>query len=101
MVHIDITDKSIDYHALIKQDKINQWDYENSQIEHEHKLIRQAQLLQERIKQEELYRQKQRQLQQLRQRTRLLQSKKKLNQTTIKPNTVTHHKDIKDEGPEL
>ena len=51
MIHIDINDESINFHALIKQGKINQWDYDNSQIEHEHKLMRKAQLLQERIKQ--------------------------------------------------
>ena len=43
------------------------------EIEHEHKLMRQAQLLQERIKQETLYKQKQRKLQRLREREHLLQ----------------------------
>ena len=100
MVHIDITDKSIDYHALIKQDKINQWDYENSQIEHEHKLMRQAQLLQERIKQETLYKQKQRKLQRLREREHLLQQNRK--QSVTKPTLkATTHKHIEDDGPEL
>lgn len=100
MIHIDINDKSIDFHALIKQGKINQWDYESSQIEHEHKLMRQAQLLQERIKQETLYKLKQRKLQRLREREHLLQQNRK--QSVTKPTIkATKHKHIEDDGPEL
>ncbi|WP_225440648.1 hypothetical protein, partial [Ligilactobacillus salivarius] len=70
------------------------------EIEHEHKLMRQAQLLQERIKQETLYKQKQRKLQRLREREHLLQQNRK--QSVTKPTLkATTHKHIEDDGPEL
>ena len=68
MIHIDIDDESQDFNMLIQTGKITPWDYENSQIEHEHKKIRQALLLQQKIKEAELYKLKQRKLQMLRQR---------------------------------
>lgn len=98
MIYINVNDETKDFNKLIRLGKITPWDYNNSQIEHEHKLMRQIQLHQERIKQEELYKLQQRKRQRIQERERML----KLKQRTAKPkiNQKTH-KQPEDDGPEL
>ena len=98
MIYIDVNDETKDFSKLIRIGKITPWDYNNSQVEHEHKIMRQVQLHRERIKQEELYKLQQCKRQRIQERERML----KLKQRTTKPKlNQKNHKHLEDDGPEL
>ncbi|WP_239473144.1 hypothetical protein [Limosilactobacillus coleohominis] len=97
MIYINVNDETKDFNKLIRLGKITPWDYNNSQIEHEHKLMRQIQLHQERIKQEELYKLQQRKRQRLQEREQML----KLKKQAIKHKVKQKSHQIEDDGPDL